>query len=253
MAKRKEVVSDEVGVDADFEVDLSLDPEHRPLVGRDIEMFRARHHLSHLKTACALALLSVGVYKISCSAGVMPVSREVLIRLYNRYPNFAPWDSVVSPAQAFRLLYGDVFDRWKGTPSEGDAKVALYGRFAALFGRAWCNSYRWIERGGKAKSDVSEILSKIAQIPQPREVLEGIARQVLALRGVDLDRSYPLPDISGVELPVPRARGRRRAVPQEGVSQSAEQAAGAKPKPGAKRGRKPDASPRTTGRRAQGK
>lgn len=188
-------------------IDLSIDPELRPLAGPDIDRFRARHRLSIADVCYALALQSTGAYGVANRMEMMSVAREVLIRLYNLYPNPPAWREVTAK-EAFKLLYGDVLDHWRGTPHHDDARIVLYGRFAALFGRAWCNSYRWIDGSGNVKAEIGRILAKIADIPEPRKVLEDVARHVLSLRGVDLDMEYPMP--TPQHPPAPRVKGRKR-------------------------------------------
>lgn len=173
-------------------IDLSLDESKRPLAGRDIDRFRARHRLSISDVSYALALQSTAAYGKACRMPMMPVAREVLVRLYNQYPNPPPWREL-TPAEAFTLLYGDILEQWTGTPQYDDARIVLYGRFTALFGRSVYNAYRWIEQEGNAKAEIGRILAKATTLSKPRETLEAIAGQVLLLRGVDLDGQFPVP------------------------------------------------------------
>lgn len=173
-------------------IDLSLPPDRRPLTGLDIERFRARYGLSIAEASHALALMSPAAYGKACRLGVLPITREVLIRLYDLSPRPAPWVNI-RPGKTFEDVYGRILSYWSGKPQYEAAKLDLYGRFTLILGRESTDAYRWIDHGGAARNDVHRILAKLTEFEDQREALESVGKHVLSLRGIDLDKVYPLP------------------------------------------------------------
>jgi hypothetical protein len=193
-------------------VDMSLLPSRRPLTGPDIDRFRTRNGLSIAEASHALALTSPAAYGKACRLGVLPITREVLIRLYDMSPRPVPWVKV-RPAKAFEMIYGEILSFWKGKPEYEAAKLDLYGRFTLLLGRESTDAYRWIGQGGAARNDVLRILAKLTDFEDQRIALEGAGKHVLRLRGIDLDQIYPLPTEDNP--PRRRLRGRPKASASE--------------------------------------
>lgn len=187
-------------------IDLSLAPDKRPLTGVDIERFRARYGLSIAEASHALALMAPAAYGKACRVGVLPITREVLVRLYHLSPRPAPWVSV-RPGKSFEVIYGNLLTYWRGKPEYDAAKLDLYGRFTLMLGRESTDAYRWVEGGGAARNDVHRILAKLTEFDNQREALEAVGKHVLILRGIDLDQVYPLPTPDNP--PTRLLRGRR--------------------------------------------
>lgn len=187
--------------------DLDPDISNRPLSGQDLVKFRARHGLQTVDAIYALGLQNSATYnKLSAlrPPEKLPFALEMLIRLYDRHPGHAPWGEVTA-TQAFERLYGDVQKQFKGTEHQEDARLALFRRATALFGRSVYTAYRWFQSDGKGKQVISKIFQKLASLENPRKVLEDIARQMYRVRGYEFDRLCPLPTLENP--PLPRRRG----------------------------------------------
>lgn len=188
---------------------LKVDPKDRPMTGRDIDTFRARHKLQTVDVIYALCIQSSALYNRTLRSESIPFATELLIRLYDLRPGHAPWREV-TPMDAFEILYADVLRKFKGTIYEKDARLALYRRFTACFGRSVYTAYRWLETGGNhstkrgnSKRAILKVFAKLSTLDNPREVLEGVSRQMLKVRGIDLDATYPLPTL---ENPPPKKK-----------------------------------------------
>lgn len=196
---------------------MALDMAKRPLAGPDVAAFMRRFQLGRVTVVDALALATPDSFnKLSQLQKVLAFDLEVLIRLYDYSPGPAPWTSP-TPAEVFEIFYGDLLRRFDGTEASMPARIMLYTRFAALFGRQIFSSYRWIDSDGKASGQINRIMSKIMSLPSPREEFERLVRQAYKLRGVDFDLTFPLPDPR--QPPEPAKRG-----PAKGASRKRDDA-----------------------------
>lgn len=202
---------------------LAIDVALRPMVGQDIERFASRHHLQKVDVIYALCIQGSAQYNTILREDSIPFATELLIRLYDKVPGHAPWKNV-SAEEAFEILYGDVLRKFAGTEHEKEARLALYRRITACFGRSVYTAYRWLESGGaestkrgNSKRTIQKVFAKLSVLDNPREVLEAIARQMLKVRKIDLDVTYPLPTLENP--PVKKRRGpipKNRAATAEG-------------------------------------
>ncbi|TXI25551.1 MAG: hypothetical protein E6Q67_00755 [Roseateles sp.] len=197
-------------------VNVTMDPERRPLTGKDIEQFRVRNQLSFNTAADALAFVTPFHFKRHAStSGPLKIEFELLLRLYARHPRPAPW-VVVTPKQMFERFYGQLADKF-GDVSKKPAKAMLYSRFGALFGRYADAVRRWVDSNGKAERVTLRAMEKLSELENPRALAEDLARQMYSLRGLDFDHEFPLPDLKNPPLPGKRGptRGRKAAADDE--------------------------------------
>lgn len=179
----------------------------RPLTGKDLAGFHSSYNIKKRDAIFALGIPNfVNYTKICRTTDALPIEKELLIRLYDQYPRHAAWRTV-QPRQLFDMLYGDLMSKFAGTEHELPARLALYTRIMACFGRSASTAYRWFEGpdlsddgesegGGRAKAEILMLMNLLSTMENPREVFEALARQTLAARGIDLDTKYPLPDPS---------------------------------------------------------
>lgn len=196
---------------------LSIKPKHeqlqgsmrfarvnRPLTGKDLAEFRIQNGVRKRDAIFALGIPNfVNYTKICKTPGALPIEKELLIRLYDQYPRHVAWRTI-QPKQLFEMLYGDLMAKFVGTEHETPARLALYTRIMACFGRSPSTAYRWFEgpelgendSGGRAKVEILMLMNLLSTMENPREVFEALARQTLACRGLDLETRFPLPDPS---------------------------------------------------------
>ena len=185
-------------------IDERIDPSKRPLMGLDIEYFRSRHQLHAVDVIYALCIQNGAAYnKMLCSA-YLPYTTEMLIRLYDMYPEHTPW-RLMAPKDAFEFIYGDVIQEFKGSGFEDEARIALFRRFAACCGRSLFTAYRWVQFDGASKRGVAKVFSRIATLDNARAVLEDLARQMYHVRGYNFDGLFPMPSLENP--PVYKKRG----------------------------------------------
>lgn len=187
-------------------INLSLDTSKRPLAGPDVERWQAKHRLMRHDVIYALGLQNVAKYNALLRSSEVGFATELLIRLYDRFPQHAPW-TTVTPKEAFEIIYGDVLRDFEGTPFAKDVRLALYRRMTQAFGRHVSTAYRWDQSDGNAKISVKKILSIVCGQSNPRDALEATVRQMFKVRGKDFDAEVPLPTRDSP--PQPRKRGRR--------------------------------------------
>lgn len=185
-------------------IDMGLDPSKRPLAGLDVDYFRSRHELQTVDVIYALSIQNSAAYNKVVRDTYLSYNMEMLIRLYDLYPENAPW-KLIEPTQAFDMLYGDVVEQFRGTEFEKEARLALFKRFTAACGRSIFTAYRWIESGGNSKRGITNIFAKLSILDNPRFVLETLARNMYKVRGVDFDSYSPMPTIENP--PKPKRRG----------------------------------------------
>lgn len=222
-------------------INTALDLSERPMTGHDIARWRARHKLQTSDSIYALCIQNSAKYNEMLNRESLPFTLELLIRLYDISAEHAPW-KLVSPKQAYTMLYGDVETLFTGSPYAKEVRLALYRRFTGGMGRSVYTAYRWVQSDGNAKSQVGKIFSKLALMQNPRQVLESIVRTMFHTRREDFDQMFPLPTVESP--PQPKHRG-----PPKGSRKSAESAtdafvASAKPaRKAAKSVVKPKATP----------
>jgi hypothetical protein len=205
-------------------IDTAVDVSRRPMVGRDIERFRARHGLHAVDVIYALCIQNSAKYNEVLRMPEMPHTLELLIRLYDQFPGHTPW-LTVSPREAFDMLYSDVMRPFEGTEYAKEVRLALYRRFTAILGRSVFTAYRWIQSEGNSKSSVGKICAKLSVIPNPRGVIENLARLMYKVRGIDFEREYPLPTPESPPKPKRRGPPRRSDVEAAAVAKPARKAA----------------------------
>ena len=186
-------------------IDKSVDPSKRRLGGFDIERFRARHRLKILDVVYALALHPYPHLQKTMKMETLPYPTELLIRLYDLKPGPAPWKTN-RPKELFDMFYGEELAKFKSTEWAQSAQLAMYRRFAALFSRDVATTYRWMA-GGQVRVDIQMIMSKLTDVPNPRELLEDLARLTWKHRGLNFDENFPMPTLENP--PTLKARGRK--------------------------------------------
>lgn len=202
--------SDAGGKDAEnflavtWPIDTSIGISNRPMTGKDVENFRARHRLQTSDVIYALCIQNSAKFNEVCRLPALPFTLELLIRLYDEHPGHAPWTDA-SPQAAFETLYGSVAKDFSGSPLAKDVRLALYRRFTGAMGRSIYTAYRWVQGHGNAKSQVTKVFAKLMTVKDPRETLERIARLMYRTRNHDLDALYPMPSLD--RPPIPRRRG----------------------------------------------
>jgi len=176
-------------------VDMSVDPSSRPLTGLDIESFRARHRLQIPDMTYMLALQSGSQYnKLANSPLPLPYAAEFMIRICDAFPSPPPWINY-SMHEAFDQLYGATLSKFEEESPllVEHARVVLYYRFTALFGRSSFTGYRWIENEGAAKRSLYRVVAKVFERSNPLQTVEEMARLIWRVRGIDFDESFPMP------------------------------------------------------------
>lgn len=188
------------------DVDVSANEAFRPLTGIDVEGFRARHMLTISDMVHMLALQgSAHCNRITRQSTPLAFNHEFLLRICEMYPSPPPWNKI-SMAELFELMYGSILQQFVPYGLEEVARVALYYRFTALFGRSSFTGYRWIEKRGPAKPELHKVAAKIAERQNPRMVAEDIARVIWKARGVDFDESFPIPTMASLSTGPRRGR-----------------------------------------------
>lgn len=182
---------------------------NRPLSGMDIVRFQGRHGMDKDDVTYFLGIAN---FKKKCGEDQLDYALELLIRLFDEDPTPPPWkkDRLRLP-DLFQKMYGKKLEVFKGSEYEVQAKVDLQNRFSKLLGRSRGRAYRWLDeaaiRGGtssRTHSDVLGILGKLTQAKNPGETLERVGRLVWALRGEDIDETFPIPTLRN-----PPKRGKR--------------------------------------------
>ena len=187
-----------------FEIDTALPLNKRPMTGIDVVNFKSRHGLDSSDVIYALAIQNSVRFNQMCRLPALPYTTELMIRLYDEYPNNPPWTRI-TPQNAFEMLYGSVVKEFNGSPAAQDVRRALFRRFTQAIGRSIFTAYRWVQDEGKAKPQMTRIFAKLTTVPNPREALERIARLMYQTRKLDFDALFPLPTLDNP--PVPARRG----------------------------------------------
>lgn len=188
--------------DPNVVVDVTLPRSRRPMIGLDIEEWRAELALSKFEAQHALGFRNSNHYNKICSRDLLPFELELLIRLYEDNPVARGWTHF-SMNELFELMYAADRDVFKGTHWERFAQVDLGNRFTKLLGRSPARQYSWLKKSNsasavkeiKAYSVIECILAKLHQAKNPRETLERISKHAWSLRGVDIDLVCPIPTL----------------------------------------------------------
>lgn len=200
-------------------IDEKEHPSRRPLCYRDLLTY---FHSAVFKpcnlpigdAAHALCISSANRFntltrKEAYANRPLPRLMEVLVRVYLEDPSPAPW-TAYGPDDLFVAVYGSLLDRFdEGSVHYSAARKMLYDRFAVLLGRTVYRQYSWA-RGREASRDVRCLCAKLMVAKDPRELLERIGGHVLSLRGIDLEKTYPLPDPR--HPPEPKKKGPKKGV-----------------------------------------
>jgi hypothetical protein len=176
----------------------------RPMIWRDLAEFAARHSRTIADMVYDMVLLTNHAYSTKTPLRtVVPFDLEFLTRLYEMYPTSCSW---VRPTirQAFDLIYGEHIKTFSKR-NEPAARLAIGRRYAKMLGRVDTAQYRWLAEDGNITRRLSNILSKVEEAAKvghdPREVFEGVGRQIWRLRGFDIEKRFPLPTPESVEKP----------------------------------------------------
>lgn len=203
---RAKVAGDRLKAASLVEVDVAASEALRPLTGIDVEGFRDRHKLTISDMVHMLALQGSAHYnRITRQTMPLAFNHEFLLRISEMYPSPPPWNRV-SMADLFDLMYGAILQQFQPYGLEDMARVVLYYRFTALFGRSSFTGYRWIEKAGIAKPELHKIAAKIAERQNPRMVAEDVARTIWRARGVEFDESFPIPTLASLSTGPRRGR-----------------------------------------------
>lgn len=191
---------------------------NRPLSGMDIVRFQGRHGMDKDDVTYFLGIAN---FKKKCEEPKLDYALELLMRLFDEDPTPPPWkkDRLRLP-ELFQQMYGKKLEVFKGSEHEVEAKVDLQNRFSKLLGRSKGRAYRWLDgaaiRGNSSRthSDVTGILGKLTQAKNPGETLERMGALVWALRGEDIDETFPIPTLRN-----PPKRGKRGRRPAQKVAE----------------------------------
>jgi len=181
--------------------DLTLPHTQRPMTGLDLETWRGELGISKHEAQYCLGLRNSAHYNRLCAMAMLPYTIELMVRMYYRLPEAPGFiHTGIKPAELFERMYGKALEEFKGTEYEVAARVDLRARFTKLFDRSKERSYSWLNPNPKktanavaAYSDVACILVKLRHADDPGEFLEEMGKRVWRLRGVDLDREFPIP------------------------------------------------------------
>lgn len=198
--------------DPEVVIDMTLPRSRRPMIGLDIEEWRAELAMPKFDTQHALGFRNSNHYNKICNLELLPFELELLVRLYEDNPVARGW-SRYSLVELFNVMYAHDRDVFKGTPHEKHAQVDLGNRFTKLLGRSPARQYSWLKEGPptatkelKAYAVIECILSKLHQVKNPRETLERVSKMAWALRGVDIDTLYPVPTLQNPPKREPTGR-----------------------------------------------
>lgn len=194
----------------------ALSTEDRPLVWRDLADFRARHNRTIADIVYDLALQVGKAYSPdSSNRKILPFDMEMLVRLYDASPSSCNWKRPTILGM-FRRLYGEAIDAFSEELRPA-AELAYGRRYARSIGRLDTALYRW-KTGSKGDSTIrrmGNLLSKIESLGETddeiREKYEALAFRAWMLRGVDINKDFPIPSEDSVRRP-PGSRGRKISI-----------------------------------------
>lgn len=178
--------------------DMTVPRSQRLMGGLDIDEWRGELKLSKFEAESALGYRSTTLYNEACARPVLPITTEILLRLYDEKPEPCPW-SRLTFRQLFDMMYGRKLQVFSGVDLTR-AKIDMSARFTIMFGRSTTRAYAWLSddtdtvtKSASSYADVERILSKLTQWKDPAATFERVASQCLLLRGVDIDELFPVP------------------------------------------------------------
>lgn len=193
------------------QVDLMKSREFRPLIWPDVNDWW--EGLGLPSSDIDLALMRIYGYrntnqlKAAKQDNVLQPTREILQRLFFLEPRPQSWWSLTLP-ELFDEMYGAALKKFEGTILWEHARVDLGARFCRMFDRSPGRQFEWLWAGksntsghsepggsspGRSYTDVSMILLKLKDFDNPGKVFESVALQTWAVRGVDLNKTHPIP------------------------------------------------------------
>jgi hypothetical protein len=212
-------MTEEAKTKPQIQIDLTKPRSMRPMFGYDIETWRGENNLAKDEAQHALGFRNSNHYNEMCNQALLPVTLELLIRLYEEIPSPRPWERYTLP-ELFELMYGDALAPFVDTAFERPARVDLSSRFCVMLGRSPERRYQWLDTPTtknadklSAYPDVGCVLAKLRQVPDPKKLLERLARKTLSLRGIDLDTEWPVP--TPRHPPRREKTGRKARTPEE--------------------------------------
>ena len=200
-SKKVEKVKSAKKVEAVIDIDMSKPITIRPLKGLDIEQWVWSAGLSKHEAHFALGFRNANHYSLMCKRGMLPVTLEVLIRLYYRFPDARGWGKFTT-RDLYDRLYGKYEEAFEaGTKQRLHAQVDLGSRFCKLFGRSVARQYEWIrdakpDDDGQQYAEIDAILAKLHEVNKHTDAaltFQEVALMVSKLRGVDIDAMHPIP------------------------------------------------------------
>jgi hypothetical protein len=203
-----------------YSVDDLISPEverrpisERPVTWRDIAAFGKKHGRSQPDLVYDLTLQTLNTFaKRAKEPRVVPFDLEILLRLYDMFPESCRWKHP-DIRVIFARFYKAKINRFK-PELRPNAQAAYTARFSMGLGRANTAHYRWF-----SDSEPTTVTRRIRNILTIFEtmydnkinaeaVFDKLARESWALRGVDYDLACPVPNRSEIELKL-RSKGRK--------------------------------------------
>ena len=205
-AKSGDVVQRRNKIRADYDVnqvDFLKPLEERPMIGSDVEQWRSALGLDRNQAMYVLGLNSLLAYTRTIQGGVLPITTEILLRLYYMSPTAAGWKRYTF-RDVFNQLYLNKFLAYKEACPEyaTGAAIDFAERFCMLFDRSKTRAYDWFgesyseeESMTNSVADLQAILTKLPYIENGAKVFEEVSIHCWKLRGVDFNKEFPLPAI----------------------------------------------------------
>ena len=195
-------------------IDPSIPIDQRPLCGHDVETLRSRFGLDRISMAAAMGVTTNRYAELASKSTALDVDQEILLRLYLNNPGPAPWTQW-TPRQAFERFYGDLLASFEDDSDKQEAaRMMLYRRLTALFGRSYSRAYMWIENNDGYGTVMKIILAKIQCEKDPEFTLLAAAETTMRNRGGgSIQTQFPLPDNKTIQTSGP-GRPRKKRTPR---------------------------------------
>lgn len=199
---------------ADPSIDPSIPIDQRPLCGHDVETMRSKFGLDRIAMASAMGVTTNRYAELASKSTALDVDQEILLRLYIHNPGPAPWTQW-TPRQAFERFYGDLLASFASDSTKQEAaRMMLYRRLTALFGRSYSRAYRWVENNDGYGPVMKIILAKIQLERDPEATLLAAAEATMMNRGNgSISTKFPLPDNKTLQTSGP-GRPRKKRTPR---------------------------------------